>query len=145
MKPAPSPRVRLQKLRVVVNRSADYSQKVFFEVNFRSNIVIVLFCFLTLSFDDWETFKGMLLPSLFWPRCIPWCVTTYTELLWTITTELATRRLWFFIVLYQRQSMILNLLCHLLKLEVSAPANFQHFILPSKPFYSKFRWCNMHI
>ena len=30
-------------------------------------------------------------------------------------------------------------------LKVSAPANFQHFILPSKSFYSKFRWCNMHI
>ena len=29
--------------------------------------------------------------------------------------------------------------------KVSAPANFQHFILPSKSFYSKFRWCNMHI
>ena len=63
-----------------------------FLVHFRSNIVIVLFCFLTLSFDDWETFKGMLLPSLFWPRCLPWCVTTCTELLWTITTELATPR-----------------------------------------------------
>ena len=34
----------------------------------------------------------MLLPSLFWPRCVPWCVTTCTELLWTITTELATPR-----------------------------------------------------
>ena len=54
-------------------------------------------------------------------------------------------QMWFFIVLYQRQSMILNLLCNLLKLEVSAQANFQHFILPSKSFYSKFRWCNMHI
>ena len=29
--------------------------------------------------------------------------------------------------------------------KVSAPANFQHSILPSKSFSSKFRWCNMHI
>ena len=29
--------------------------------------------------------------------------------------------------------------------KVSAPANFQHFILALKSFYSKFRWCNMQI
>ena len=30
-------------------------------------------------------------------------------------------------------------------IKVSAPANFRHFILASKSFCSKFRWCNMHI
>ena len=34
---------------------------------------------------------------------------------------------------------------YIFKLKVSALANFQHFILPSKSFYRKFRWCNMHI
>ena len=34
---------------------------------------------------------------------------------------------------------------YIFKLKVSALANFQHFILPPKSFYRKFRWCNMHI
>ena len=38
-----------------------------------------------------------------------------------------------------------NNTCASTTLTVSAPANFQHYILPSNSFYSKFRWCNMHI